>query len=1210
MNRFRNKKKAKEEAAALARSSEDSEHASLSGFKGFRKGKKAPVEEPKKEFDLSTALPSDDNFRTSLLMTNLSARFSMLREQDDPNTKIGKASDDSVLYPKRQSRLADFGFGAAGGGLGDIAEVESIKASSHFLRSDSIASADWDNGGSILTRGKPIEGNNLFGGRQKIYKVPAAKSGGLGGRALYADDDVALSAFQRWRISEKEKEQQEHETEEGHEQDEEHEDHQRSESPPPVGYNRKRETSSTTSSASIMVRNSTAANSITSQPAGYVSTAPTSAASTPILDRSVTHKRRLYEQNTSQDGPEQSSVLSRIESLNRQRTAASGVKALGDRLGQERTLASKTSAPQLRSVSPPITTPATGTGDLGNGAAPQADPKLNFGGSPPLSPPISETGEPHPLLPIQPNDVGKATAMGVFQKPLQPYDETKYAQRQLQLQQGRETPTPRFRAESDASFATARSRESSTHRQPCEARGEPLRTQPALEEEPASTDLDSQAPESLQAQALAALSGQLSLQRPADEEHPALRGAAAPPPLSINTSAKQNPTISIEESVEPASADSPTLGPSAGLGGLVRSHLRSDSNASSIWGVSTQNSGAEPRSLDMLPEPKITPWIAPEQEWTLAYYGNGAKPSTDNQASEALQKETPAADPAPSNRSSSATDHGLSKPSNRSSNTDSELDEFASQLAEARRRVRERLTSYAESDSSRATSPVRQPEVPSHKGSQSSLNPLGISVLKAKSSTSSLVDRSRNTSGSQSKSLKLLGLGGTMSSSRSPTKDSFDERETAVQAIPERSKARQIRHSSETENDSSSQSANDKEETSSAHPGLMAFRNAKRELQKRKELEALAQQQLSTTAQSPDESSNMEPLAFQSPPPRAPGRGRTPSREGRIHPMQYSSRGPSPERGYGMHRNSPPTHIMPGSRERSDSEANRGRSTSQSRRLHHHMLQQDGQLAPGTPRGPMRSPGLHGTGIKQSPIMPPQGHHPHRGAPSTMPSPHSLDRSKSAGNLKAGRAGYGAYPGQPSPASPMLPSPYTSGSPAGTPTFGPRSRQPAASQPPSETAKRFVDKREISEPTFVMATSRMPTMDLPHGYSQEGGSRPSSHAGVPPVPTTAPPVPPINPRRRRETSRDSPDGAGMGMPRPPFANQTDSMVGSDADTQSAFSVSDDEEAGKSDHRRRLRKPHIESTGRVGRALANMRENGSTFSLNKSSHSTNSPSGMF
>ncbi|KAK3342647.1 LOW QUALITY PROTEIN: hypothetical protein B0H65DRAFT_576016 [Neurospora tetraspora] len=1179
MNRFRAKKKAKEEAAAaaIARSSEDSEHSSVSGFKGFRKGKKAPVEEPKKEFDLSTALPSDDNFRTSLLMTNLSARFSMLREQDDPNTKIGKASDDSVLYPKRQSRLADFGgFGAAGRGLGDIAEVESIKASSHFLRSDSIASADWDNGGSILTRGKPIEGNNLFGGRQKIYKVPAAKSGGLGGRALYADDDVALSAFQRWRISEKEKEQQEHETIEEHEQDEEHEDHQRSESPPPLGYNRKRETNSTTSSASMMARNSTAANSITSQPAGYVSTAPTSAASTPTLDRS----RRLYEQSTSQDGPEQSSLLSRIESLNRQRTAASGVKALGDRLGEERTLASKASAPQL---SPPITTPATGTGDLGNGAAPQADPKLNFGGSPPLSPPISETGEPHPLLPIQPNDVGKATAMG---KPSQPYDETKYAQRQIQLQQGRETPTRRPRAGSDASFATARSRES----QPFEGRGEPLRTQPALEEEPASTDLDSQTPET---QALAALSGQLSLQRPADEEHPALRGAAAPPPLSINTSTKpENPTISIEESVEPASADSPTLGPNAGL---VRSHLR---GASSIWGAPIQNNRPEPRPLDMLPEPKITPWIAPEQEWTLAYYGNGAKPSTDNQAPEAVQKETHAADSAPSNR---ATDHGLSKPSNRSSNTDSELDD---QLAEARRR----------SDSSRATSP---PELPSHKGSQSSLNPLGISILKA---NNSLVDRSRNTSGSQSKSsLKLLGLGGTrsptkdsfgtisssrsptkdsfgtISSSRSPTKDSFDERETA------RSKARQARHSSETEHDNSSQSANDKEDPSNAHPGLMAFRNAKRELQKRKELEALAQQQLSTTAQSPDESSNMEPLALQSPPPRAPaGRGRTPSRDRKVHPMQYSSRGPSQERGYGMHRSSPPAHIMPGSRERSDSEANRGRSTSQSRRLHHHMLQQDGQLAPGSPRGPMRSPGLPGTNIKQSPIMPPQGY-------------PKLDRSKSAGNLKAGRPGYSGYPGQPSPASPMPPSPYTAGpagSPAGTPTFGPRSRQPTASQPSSETAKRFVDKREISEPTFVMATSRMPTMDLPHGYSQEVGSRPSSRAGVPPVPTTAPPVPPINPRRRRESPLDTPDGAGMGVPRPPFANQTESMVGADAETQSTFSVSDDEEAGKSDHRRRLRKPHVESTGRVGRALANMRENGSTFSLNKSSRSTNGPSGMF
>ncbi|KAJ9142378.1 hypothetical protein NKR23_g7179 [Pleurostoma richardsiae] len=204
MNRFRTKKKAKDDIAT-SRPSLESEPSSLS-FK-FRRGKKSHEEEQKQGIDLANALPSNDDFRTSLLMTGLSARFSMLREQDDPNTKIGKASDDSVLFPKRQSRLLDYGFTA---GLADIAEVESIRGPPSFSRMDSFVSDDAvSTKGSLINRPKPTEGNNLFGGRQKIYKIPLGTSssknvpGRMGGRALY-EDDVAMSSFQRWRQQEKE----------------------------------------------------------------------------------------------------------------------------------------------------------------------------------------------------------------------------------------------------------------------------------------------------------------------------------------------------------------------------------------------------------------------------------------------------------------------------------------------------------------------------------------------------------------------------------------------------------------------------------------------------------------------------------------------------------------------------------------------------------------------------------------------------------------------------------------------------------------------------------------------------------------------------------------------------------------------------------------------------------------------------------------------
>src|SRR5271168_3019857 len=214
MKGFMNRRKAKDQEAS------DLQHAQPSTSKSSKKGKKnAP--EPKFELDLSTALPDTESFRTSLMMTNLSARFSMLREQDDPSTKIGKANDDSVLFPKRASRLNLFSHNP----LTDIAEVSSIRSSlikPPFAREDraqSVGSDGYasDQDGSIMNRSKPGEGNNLFGGRQKLYRIPVGsnsartlpdadsserEASGMSGRVVY-QNDVSLSMFQ---IQEKEQE--------------------------------------------------------------------------------------------------------------------------------------------------------------------------------------------------------------------------------------------------------------------------------------------------------------------------------------------------------------------------------------------------------------------------------------------------------------------------------------------------------------------------------------------------------------------------------------------------------------------------------------------------------------------------------------------------------------------------------------------------------------------------------------------------------------------------------------------------------------------------------------------------------------------------------------------------------------------------------------------------------------------------------------------
>ncbi|KAH6842641.1 hypothetical protein B0I37DRAFT_407665 [Chaetomium sp. MPI-CAGE-AT-0009] len=1134
MNPFRTKKRAKDDLAA-GRSSEDSEQSSLSFF---RKGKKAQQEEVKKEIDLSNALPTNDDFRTSLLMNNLSARFSMLREQDDPNTKIGKASDDSVLFTKRQSRLADFGFGA--GGLSDIAEVESVRGP-NLLRTTSVASDDPDsaNGGSVLARSRPTDGNVLFGGRQKIYKIPAASGGGMSGRAVY-EDDVALSAFQRWRQTERERTL---DGLNGTRSDEvEEEPPTRSESPPLMSYRRKRETASTTSSNSGMARNSTAATSVTSQAAGAnkdLQTAPSvssSAVPSPIPERSVTRTRRLYEQGFNQDSNEhQGSVLSRIEALTRPRPF--GTRAADNSVAQTdgtRTVLAKTSAPSLRSLSPASTSRPIGASDLGNKV--QTDPKhSNLGGLPPLSPPVSETGE----QPILPKDVGNTTAMGIFQKPSQPYDESQYVQRQLQLQQGRETPTQRHRAESNGRN-TPVSGDHETKQAAIGAR--PPAPNSALPPTPVAETEPSQ-PTTVNPAGLT-LPAQPHIERPSDKDHPAFRTSPLPTPLAAGAkpSRELSPSLKaavpVPKSEKPPAQDSPTLGPASGLSGLVRQHLRTESVESTLGGTEFNASGAgsrynlDAKSPSLLSDSglALSPWPSSDQDWLGSHSGNGPEITPGGSEGESQ-----------SNRETSDS----RTPNRASTETEDETDGFANQLANARRRVREKLTSYVESDSSRATSPLLLPTDPPSLSTQA---PNALGILKPKSSRGSLMDRSRNnTVTGQSKGLKVLGIGAaTMSTPPQPGKQSLEEKEfPSLETMKEeasRDNVPQRGHKiSDAESYTESDPAKDKDEDDNTHPGLRAFRQARRDLQKRKELESLARQQASQTSQSPDEAPEQRSGVHSG--VRAP-RQRTPSRERRPPPVTYRQHAPSDDQSYGS---------PGGMRSRSGSETSGGRSNSRPPRLRTNTNNgpHDQLGAPNPGRPMMRSPGLPGTDIKNSPVMPPHPY-PSRGAPSPAHSPHP-DRSRSAANLAlhTGRPGLDPHSGQPSPISPMglpSPAPYTkgpTGSPIGTPTsFGPRPRLASASQSPAlgptngampHPTRRPVLKREISEPTFVMSTSRVPTTTLPHHPPHH-----PAHPQYPPAPNQpppmvpgggpmsrsnsraagpAPPLPPINPRRRREDSR-------------------------------------------------------------------------------------------
>lgn len=1161
----------------------------MPSFKSFRRGKKSTEEEPKKEFDLTSALPSDDNFRTSLLMTNLSARFSMLREQDDPNTKIGKASDDSVLFPRRQSRLADFGFSAYPGGLSDIAEVESIKAAP-FLRGqvESYISDDADStrSGGIMNRGKPVEGNVLFGGRQKIYKIPVAGpasakgngAGGMAGRALY-EDDVALSAFQLWRQTEKHRRSVESDNKDSTADSPEVEEAEpvRSESPSLIGYNRKRETSSTTSSASAIARYSTAATSVTSQPATSsresqpASTATSSATSTPVPERSVTRTRRLYEQALTQDmHDQQSSAFSRMDTLSRQRplgnrtpdlaqiTPSPTTLAFHERFGERRQILTKGSAPNLRSMSPPATASSSITSDIVIKAPAPPENRLAFGGSPPLSPPISETGD-HALLPIQPNDRGKATAMGVFQKPAEPYDESKYAQRQLQLQSGRDTPNSRVRAESSSSYATTwRSRSSSSmQRQPLEAKAESARRiEPTVTEEYGNDDTffdnSDNSPASGSGQQPA--TPQVVLQRPADRDHPAFRGPALPTPLSMTdetmvepSEALENPDITVATSRHVSPPDSPTLGPASGLSGMVRHHLRSESNASSVYGNTPQTAGLDTRfpvdphdSLMHGLGGKSNPWISHEQAWTTS--NASARGSPD--APEYLENDD-------------FKEAGSGRHSSGNLSTDeieSETDEFASQLADARRRVRERLTSYAETDSSREGSPLRHGEPRKDTiGQLVQVNPLGIGMLKPKSSRGSLIDRSRTIVGTQTKAMKMLGIGAaTMTTSPSPSKQSFDEKDTprpsVEQEIPVQDR-RTDRPPTSLDDDSETDSRSLKEkDDENVHPGLRAFRQARRELQRRKELETLARHQASQTSSPGSHQGDPNGHKQASVAKEPTARQRTPSRERKPPHILYQQRAPRDDAGSQQSSRSTSTsRQISAERDRSGSDASTGQADRRPGRLRNNSTPYDAfrqQQQPGpsnVSRQPyLRSPGLPGTDIRRSPIMPPQGY-PGSSTSSPVPSPRYPDGSRSATNLtvQSSRSGYESHSGQPSPISPlgeplevMVPSlapaaeststsPALNEIPSRRPPAQPSSAFSTTTSTMNESLRRTVRKHDISEPTFLMSTSRVPTVSLPHASAPSTGSGTQNNTGLRPETTTgqsAPPLPPINPLRKREGS--------------------------------------------------------------------------------------------
>ena len=466
MKSWGKRRKAKEQALAQAESFANPEpqvQSQLTSFGKSLRRKKTNLPEIKPELDLTSALPDSNDFRTSLMMPAFSARFSMLREADDPTTKIGKASDDSVLFPKRASRLNLFSHNP----LTDIAEVDSIRGSTirapfaETGRANSFSEGyGSDDGGSIMGRSKPGEGNNLFGGRQKLYRIPAKGDGdgsGMGGRHMY-ESDVSMSMFQQLRLKER-MERASSDTNERPVSLQQHTDTEDADTvnSPSTGFSKNRGTTSSTTSAPSNRRTSTAATSVASESPALLqnnsSTSVNGRASdqSSAVDRNGTLHKRIYGANLDQVSPNRRNFREGSENVPRARTTSNAklvhslsqtksATNLGEKYNRQNQVFT-TSA--FRPASPP---PSAGTSafppiDLGLQNTKRSGSSTDIRNN--MSTPVSEDEDVATYTQsVQPNDRGKATAMGLFNRPQRQYDEQQFTQRQLQMVEGRNSPAP------------------------------------------------------------------------------------------------------------------------------------------------------------------------------------------------------------------------------------------------------------------------------------------------------------------------------------------------------------------------------------------------------------------------------------------------------------------------------------------------------------------------------------------------------------------------------------------------------------------------------------------------------------------------------------------------------------------------------------------------------------------------------------------------
>ncbi|KAF3309693.1 hypothetical protein TWF173_010673 [Orbilia oligospora] len=793
-------------------------------LRSFKRNKSQPPPASRPQVDLTQALPPTDDFRISLMMPNLEKRFSVLREGEDQEDVCASGMGSGVLASGtlfKDDKDGEFAKPTIAG-LTDITEVASIRSGSRAEGSFDLpgrAAQKEDFSGGIMDRPRQGEGNVLFGGRQKVFRVNTVAAGSddvedsplspigrgrIGGRALYTDDLPSQSGFRKGSTVDR--------------------DFPRSQSPPPSSYNLDRNTqSSTNSGPGSLTRSSTTATSTSSNSRNFT---PNTFVNTMASTTSSKPRKLIYEQALDRDNSEreQNMLENHLENHKLAIMAQKRAGSTSPHPYSEEDERKRAMSPPVRSFARPFSPP--------HHEDPEPQGKLDVSqNNPKHQIPNLRTSESSPALITSKSHVNDVpfsfgfeqssgspqtisprleTAVNNHGLPTPRPESDEYHGSQLPITATATGPTPspspltekysagpnisrdtEFRLDGTKSVSR-RSSVSELSQRPQQGPQttfyEASDSEREINDGASSVyDDDEEDPYMPFEQPLAPVSSPpYKLQRHIVPAFPSEK--QMPNPHIISPTQVSQDTTPLHDS------DSPTLPPNAGLSSMIRQHLRSDSGISSIYAPSMHGKISEPH-----PEP-------PSLAQALATWNQDQYPDYDEEAP--FQPDAPHVEvhePKPKasladlkKREAEENKLQVEKPAtplksipmerNRSDNTlstgDDETDEWRTQLEEKKKMLQQRLQEHSGRNSPAPGFADSTEDLPKN----SILKPgmLG-NMLKGKSSPASGPGKE------ESKALKMLGISPLLNQSKESFGRREDEEEFALDRSEERLRPMQSR---------------------------------------------------------------------------------------------------------------------------------------------------------------------------------------------------------------------------------------------------------------------------------------------------------------------------------------------------------------------------------------------------------------------------------